>query len=146
MTIEIVLRKRVGKPGEIGLFLETPAFQEEWDSIKVGSEVEAICSVAEEEKYRKFFFVLCGLLAENCDWLSDKDDAKEKLLFECRHVTYHHDKLRNKTEIKAKSVKNLSGDQWIRLLKRASHAVSTKFIPGMPANELTAEIERMING
>lgn len=146
MTTELVLRKRIAKPGEAGLFLETPAFQDEWESIRIGAEVEAVCTVPEEAKYRKFFYALCGMLADNCDWLESKDDAKEKLLFECRHVTYHHDKLRGKTEIRAKSTKNLSSDQWIRLLKRASHAVTTKFIPGMPENELKREIEEMING
>jgi hypothetical protein len=86
-----------------------------------------------------------GKLADNVDWFDgDRDFAKEQLLLECRHATYHHDKLRGKTEIRAKSTKNLSSDQWIRLLKRASHAVTTKFIPGMPENELKREIEIMI--
>lgn len=141
---ELVLRKRVARPGEMGLFVESPVFQEEWESIRVGSEVVAECSVPETAKYRKFFHALCGLLADNCEWLADKDDAKEKLLFECRHVTYHHDKLRGKTEIKAKTTRNLSSDQWIRLLKRASFAVTTKFIPGMPENDLKREIEGML--
>jgi hypothetical protein len=143
---EIVLRKRAGRQGEVGLFVESPVFETEWQSIKVGAEVVAECSVPETAKYRKFFHALCGLLADNCDWLVDKDDAKEKLLLECRHVTYHHDKLRNRAEIRAKTTKNLSSDEWIRLLKRASYAVTTKFIPGMPENDLTKEIERMING
>ena len=141
---EIVFRKRAAKPGKIGLFVDAQVFDEEWQSLKVGSEVVAECTVPETAKYRKFFYALCGMLADNCDWLESKDDSKEKLLFECRHVTYHHDKLRGKTEIRAKSTKNLSSDQWIRLLKRASHAVTTKFIPGMPENELKREIEIMI--
>ncbi len=141
---EIVLRKRQAKPGEVGLFVESPVFEDEWSSIRLGAEVVAECTVPETAKYRKFFHALCGMLADNCDWLSDKDDAKEKLLLECRHATYHHDRLRNKTEIKAKTTKNLSSDQWIRLLRRASHAVFTTFIPGMPENELKREIERML--
>lgn len=143
---ELVLRKRLARPGEMGLFVESPIFQEEWDSIRIGAEIEVECTVPEEAKYRKFFFALCGLLAQNCDWLTDKDDAKEKLLLECRHATYHHDKLRGKVEIKAKTTRNLSSDQWIRLLRRASHAVTTKFIPGMPENDLKLEIETMIGG
>jgi hypothetical protein len=143
---ELILRKRQARAGEVGLFVESPIWESEWQSIRVGAEVVAECTVPETAKYRKFFHALCGLLAENCDWLTDKDDAKEKLLFECRHVTYHHDKLRGKTEIKAKTTRNLSSDEWIRLLKRASHAVTTKFIHGMPENDLTKEIERMIHG
>ena len=144
---EIVFRKRAAKPGEIGLFVDAQVFDEEWQSLKVGSEVVAECTVPETAKYRKFFHALVGKLADNVDWFDgDRDFAKEQLLLECRHATYHHDKLRGKTEIRAKSTKNLSSDQWIRLLKRASHAVTTKFIPGMPENELKREIEEMING
>ena len=142
---EIVFRKRAAKPGEIGLFVDAQVFDEEWQSLKVGSEVVAECTVPETAKYRKFFHALVGKLADNVDWFDgDRDFAKEQLLLECRHATYHHDKLRGKTEIRAKSTKNLSSDQWIRLLKRASHAVTTKFIPGMPENELKREIEIMI--
>lgn len=141
---ELVLRKRVARQGEIGLFVESPIWETEWSSLRIGAEVVAECSVPETAKYRKFFHALCGMLADNCEWLSDKDDAKEKLLLECRHATYHHDKLRNRTEIRAKTTKSLSSDQWIRLLRRASHAVTTKFIPGMPENDLKKEIEAMI--
>lgn len=141
---ELVLRKRVARQGEIGLFVESPIWETEWSSLRIGAEVVAECSVPETAKYRKFFHALCGMLADNCEWLSDKDDAKEKLLLECRHATYHHDKLRNRTEIRAKTTKSLSSDQWIRLLRRATHAVTTKFIPGMPENDLKKEIEAMI--
>jgi hypothetical protein len=144
---EIVFRKRQAKPGEIGLFVDSPIWEDEWSSLRVGAEVVAECTVPETTKYRKFFHALVGKLAENVDWFDgDRDFAKEQLLLECRHATYHVDKLRGKTEIRAKSTKNLSSDQWIRLLKRASHAVTTKFIPGMPENDLKAEIERMTNG
>lgn len=142
---ELVLRKRLGKTGEMGLFLDTPVFESEWSSIRIGAEVDVDFTVPETAKYRKFFHALCGKIAENCEWLDgDKDFAKEQLLLECRHVTYHHDKIRQKAEIRAKTTRNLSADQWIRLLRRASHAVTTKFIPGMPENELKAEIEGMI--
>ncbi len=127
------------------MFVESPIWDAEWSSIRIGAEVVAECSVPETAKYRKFFHALVGKLADNCDWLNgDKDYAKEVLLLECRHATYHHDKLRGKTEIRAKKTRDLSGDQWIRLLRRASHAVTTKFIPGMAENELKAEIEAMI--
>lgn len=141
---EIIFTKRQGRQGEMGMFVDSPLWESEWSSIRIGAEVVAECTVPETAKYRKFFHALCGMLADNCDWLTDKDDAKEKLLLQCRHATYHHDKLRGKTEIRAKTTKNLSSDQWIRLLRRASHAVTTKFIPGMPENELKAEIETMI--
>lgn len=144
MTAEILFRKRLGREGEMGLFVETPVFDEEWGSLKIGAEVKAICTVPAHLRYVNFFHALCGKVADNCDWLLDKDDAKERILLEARHAKIIHDPLRNKTEIKAKSVAGLSGDQWIRLLRRCTHVVVTKFIPGMDDNALKAEIEAMI--
>ena len=142
---EIIFTKRAARPGEIGLFVDYPIWDEEWSSIRVGAEVVAECTVPETAKYRKFFYALVGKLADNVDWLNgDKEFAKEQLLLECRHATFHVDKLRGKTEIRPKTTRNLSSDQWIRLLRRASHAVSAKFIPGMSDNELKREIEAMI--
>jgi hypothetical protein len=142
---DIVLRKRVAKAGEVGLFLETPVFQEEWDSIPRDVEVRAELSVPSTLKYMRFFRALCGLLAQNCECLdNDPETAKEMLLMECRHVTYHHDKLRGKTEIRPKTTRNLSADQWIRLLQRARYAVETKFLPGTPPSTVRSEIEKMI--
>ena len=142
--VEIVFRKRPGREGEMGLFLETPIFDEEWQSIKIGTEVKALCTVPSHLRYIRFFHALCGKVADNCDWLIDKEDAKERILLEARHAKIIHDPLRNKTEIKAKSVANLSGDKWIRLLKRATHVVVTKFIPGMDEGSLKVEIEAML--
>lgn len=142
---EIIFTKRKARDGEMGLFVDSPIWETEWASLRIGAEVVAECTVTETAKYRKFFHALVGKIADNCEWLDgDKDFAKEQLLLECRHATYHVDKARGKTEIRAKTTRNLSSDQWIRLLKRASHAVSTKFIPGMRDNELTAEIIKMI--
>ncbi len=145
MSQEILLRKRAAKAGEIGLFLETPIFEEEWNSIPRDADVRAELSVPSTLKYMRFFRALCGLLAQNCDWLNgDPETAKEMLLLECRHATYHHDKLRGKTEIRPKTTKNLSADQWIRLLSRARFAVEQKFLPGTPASSIKDEITKMI--
>jgi hypothetical protein len=142
---ELILRKRQAKAGEVGLFCESPVFEEEWQSIPRDVEVRAELSVPSTLKYMRFFRALCGLLAQNCDWLNnDPEFAKQQLLLECRHVTYHVDRLRETTEIRAKTTRNLDSGQWIRLLARARFAVEEKFIPGMPMNEMRKEIEKMV--
>ena len=142
---EIILKKRAAKAGEIGLFLETPVFEDEWNSIPRDVEVRAELSVPSTLKYMRFFRALCGLLAQNCEWLNnDPEFAKQQLLMECRHVTYHHDKLRGTTEIRAKTTRSLNADQWIRLLQRARYAVEEKFLPGTPPSTVKTEIEKMI--
>lgn len=145
MSIEIFMRKRAAKEGEIGLFVETSVFEEEWSSIKMGAEVGAELSVPVHPKYRKFFHALAGKLAEAVEWFNgDKDFAKEQLLLQCRHATYHHDKLRGKTEIRAKTTANLDADGWIRLLRRATDATIKHYLPGVPEGTLKAEIEQML--
>lgn len=145
MPQEILLRKRAAKAGEVGLFMDVAIYEEEWQSIPRDAEVRAEISVPTTLKYMRFFRALCGLLAQNCEWLNnDPEFAKEQLLLECRHATYHHNKLRGSTEIKAKTTRSLSADQWLRLLRRASHAVETKFLPGTPAGTVKTEIENMI--
>lgn len=145
VTQEILLRKRAAKAGEIGLFMDVAIYEEEWQSIPRDAEVRAEISVPATLKYMRFFRALCGLLAQNCEWLNnDPETAKEMLLLECRHATYHHDKLRGKTEIRPKTTRNLTADQWLRLLKRASFAVESKFLPGTPASTVKTEINKMI--
>src|ERR1700688_2515761 len=142
---EIIFVKRAAKAGEVGLFVDTPVFEEEWSSLKLGAEVKAECVVPANLKYLKFFWVMCGKVAENCDYLIDKDDAKDRILLEARHFKTVFDPLRNRAEVKSKSVAGLSGDTWIRLLRRCTHVVITKFLPGMEENILKAEIEKMID-
>lgn len=145
MSIEIFMRKRRAKEGEIGLFVESSVFDEEWQSIKMDAEVGAELSVPVHPKYRKFFHALCGKLADAVEWFNgDKDFAKEQILLECRHATYHHDKLRNKTEIRAKTTSNLDADGWIRLLRRANFVCVSKFMPDLAEGTLKTEIEQML--
>lgn len=145
MSSDLVMTKRKAQPGEVGLFIDSEIWEEAFSSIKMGAEVRAIVTVPSDLRYLKFFWALCDKLADNCDWIVDKDDAHDKLLLEARHAAYFYDHIRKRSEIKPKSVAKLSGDAWIRLLRRCSHAVATKFIPGMDENELKREIEKMIS-
>lgn len=145
MTAELVMTKRKANPGEVGLFIDSEIWDEAFSSIKMGAEVKAMVTVPNDLKYLKLFWALCDKLADNCSWLIDKDDAKDKLLLEARHAAYFYDHVRQRSEIKSKSIANLSGDRWIRLLQRCSYAVTTKFIPGMPENALKREIEKMVS-
>jgi hypothetical protein len=145
MTAELVMTKRTAHPGEVGLFIDSEIWEDAFSSIKLGAEVKAVVTVPGNLKYLKFFWALCDKLAHNCDWLVDKDDAKDKLLLEARHAAYFYDHIRKQSEIRSKSIANLSGDKWIRLLRRCSYAVATTFIPGMDENAMKAEIEKMIS-
>lgn len=143
--VEIIFTKRIAKAGEMGLFLDNQVFLEEWQSLKIGAEVKAECTVPANLRYLKFFWALIGKVADNSpDNFLDKQDCADRILIEARHYKAVYDNLRDKTEIKAKSIAGLSGDTWIRLLKRVTWVVTDKFLPGMDTNALKAEIEAMI--
>lgn len=146
MAIEIIFRKRVAQPGEVGLFVETPIFDEEWSSLPMGAEVKAECTVPANLKYLKFFMALVGKIVDNTpeNRFLDKEDCRHELALQARHYKAVHDPLRNKTELRPRSISNLSADTWIRLLRRCTHVVITHYLPGMEENVLKAEISAML--
>lgn len=145
MTVELVMKKRVARAGEVGLFIESEIWEEDFASVKMGAECKAVVTVPANLVYLRYFWALCTLLAANVDFLIDKDDAKDKLLLKCRHAGCYFDPCKERWEVRSKSIAKLSGDAWIRLLKRCSHAVTEHFIPGMDENALKVEIEKMIS-
>ena len=146
MATEIIFRKRVAQPGEVGLFVETEIFAEEWSSLPMGAEVKAECTVPANLKYLKFFWALVGKILDNSpeNRFLDKEDCGDALKIEARHFKRVYDPLRGKAELKPLSVSNLSADKWIRLLRRCNYAVITEFLPGMEDGALKAEIEKML--
>jgi hypothetical protein len=144
VSAELVMRKRKALPGEVGLFIESEIWEDAFSAIKMGAECKAIVTVPANLVYLKYFWCLCDKVADNCAWICDKDDAKDKILLEARHAQYFYDHVRERSEIRSKSISNLSGDTWIRLLKRCSYVVTTTFLTGMKENDLKREIEAMI--
>ena len=144
MSAEIILVKRRAKEGEIGLFCDSPVFEEEMTSLPMGQDIKAECTVPAHLKYLKFFWALCGKCCDNTEAFVDKRDCANRLLLEARHYKIVQEPLTGETEIKPRSVSGLSADTWIRLLKRVTHVVITQFMPGMDENALRAEIATMI--
>jgi len=143
--VEIVFKKRKAQPGEIGLFLDTEVFREEFSSLPMDADVKAECTVPANLKYLKFFWALVGKVTENSpDGFLDKQDCADRILLEARHFKVIVDSLRNKTEVKPKSISGLSADTWVRLLRRVTDVVVMKFLPGMDRNVLKSEIEAMV--
>lgn len=143
--VELVLRKRAAKAGEVGLFCDAEPFREEWESLKIDTEIKAECTTPANLKYLRFFWALMTKTFENTpDLFIDKRDAADQILVRARHFKMINDPQRNKTELKPKSVAGLSGDAWIRLLRRVTHVVLTEYLPGVEESALKSEIAEMI--
>lgn len=144
--VEIIMKKRAGRAGEVGLFVETEIFETEWSSLAVGSEVKAECTTPANLRYLRFFWALVSKIVDNStdDRFLDREDCRHELLLAARHYKAVHDPLRNKTELRPRSIAGLSADTWIRLLRRCTHVVITNYLPGMEEGALKAEISTML--
>lgn len=145
--VEIILRKRKAHAGEVGLFLDSSGvFDEEWSSLPHDVDIKAECTVPANLKYLKFYWALVGKIVDNSPEYRflDKESCSDELKLQARHYKAVHDPLRGKTELKPRSIANLSADTWIRLLRRCTHIVITQYLPGMEEGALKAEIEAML--
>lgn len=143
---DLVMRKRAGRAGEIGLFVDTQVFEEDFGHIKMDAEVKAVVTTPRSLRQLKFAWGLATKIAEGCDWVETKEDAMDFMLIEARHFRRIFDPLRNVAILKPKPTNfgAMDGTEYTRLLKRIVHVAVTIMIPGMDDKALIAEIEAMI--
>ena len=142
---ELLLITRAARAGEIGMFCDAEPFREEWDSLPRDKEIKADCTIPANLKYLKFFWALATKVADNSpSQFLDKNDAAENILLASKHFKMVYDHLRNKSEMKVKSIAGLSGEVWLRLLKRVTYVVLTQYLPGAEEGALLDEIKQMI--
>lgn len=144
--VDLPMRKRQGRPGEVGLFLETPVFDEDFSHIKMGAEVQVKVTQPRSLKQHKFVWALASKLADAYEHAITKDDMMDMLLVEARHYRKVWDPLRKKVELKPKptNFSAMDGIEYTRLLKRITYVATTVFVPGLPESDLKAEIEAML--
>ena len=144
--VELTMRKRVGRQGEIGLFVDTPIWDEEWASLKMDAEIRIEATSPRSLQQLKYAWTLAGKIADACDWMDDKMDAMEYLLIEARHYRRIYDPLRQRAYIRPKPTNfgAMDGTSYTRLLKRMKHVALTLVVPGLEESALKAEIEAMI--
>lgn len=141
------MRKRRAQPGEVGLFIDTPVFEEEFASIRMDGEVKAVVTTPRSLRQHKFIWALATKVAEACDFLETKDDAYHYMLIEAKHCRFIYDNLRQISYAvpKATNWGAMDGTAFTKLAKRITNVVGTHIVPGIDKSELRAEIEKMIN-
>lgn len=144
--VDFVMRKRAGREGEIGLFIETPVFEEDFSGIKMGSEVNVKATTPRSLRQLKFAWAFATKIAEACDWLETKEDAMDFMLVEAKHFRRIYDPRRQVAMLKPKPTNfgAMDGTEYSRLLKRLVHVASTVIVPGLDETALRSEIEAMI--
>ena len=134
--------------GEIGLFLDTQVFDEEWATINQGVDVTITATQSRNVRQFRLFWALAKKIADS-GVLGDADsrDVVNYLLLKCKHVRYVTNKHRDGEETTpiVKSIRFAQMDQteFNRLFQRALYIVTSEILPEMPDGELRAEVEKM---
>ena len=148
MTVELFLRKRAARhAGEVGLFNDSVAFEEDWQAVPVDTEVRAELATERNSQMLKFVWCLAGKIADNTDFYLDRTDAMDGPLglkmraHHCKPVT---DPKTGEVTLRPMSLKRLSNEAFHRLLKRMVWVTCNEILPGVDEPALRAEIEQMI--
>jgi hypothetical protein len=146
---EMILRKRGAMhAGEIGLFLDTEVFAQEFGHIKMNADLEVKATQPRSLKQLRFAWALARKVAES-GALGDCDqtDCMDYLKMKCRHVRYVTNVYGGGTEtiVVPKSIRFAAMDQtaFQRLMNRMIWVVATEILPDVPESTLRDEIERM---
>lgn len=146
---ELILRKRAAMhAGEIGLFVDSQVFEEEFASIKSGTDIEIKATQSRSLPQMRMAWALARKIADS-GALGDADqrDVMDYLLLKARHVRYVTNQHRDGVETipVVKSIRFAAMDQtaFQRLMNRMIHIVVTEILDGVPEGDLRNEIEKM---
>jgi hypothetical protein len=146
---DLVMRKRPAMhAGELGLFIDTQVFEDEFAAIKQGTDVTVTATQSRNIKQMRLAWGLCRKIADS-GALGDSDtrDTMNYLLKKAKHVKYIANTHRDGVEVEVivKSIRFASMEQtaFDRLFNRMLFIVTSEIIPDMPDGELRAEVEKM---
>jgi hypothetical protein len=135
--------------GELGLFIDSEVFEDEFRNIKQGTDLEVKATQPRSLPQMRLAWGLAGKIAKS-GALGDADqrDVMNYLLLKSRHVRYVTTSFRGdiqETVAVPKSIRFASMDQteFQRLMNRMIFIVTSEIIPDLPESELRAEIEKM---
>lgn len=143
--MEITMSKRAGRQGEVGLFVDTSIWEDDFANVKSG-EVKVEITTPRSLQQLKYAWAFATKIAEACDWMDDKHDAMDYLLIEARHYRRIYDPVRKRAYIRPKATNfgAMDGTSYTRLLNRMKHVALTMVVPGLEESALKAEIEAMM--
>lgn len=146
---DLVMRKRPAMhAGEVGLFIDTQVFEEEFGTIKQGVDVAVEAKQSRNLRQMRLAWGLCRKIADS-GVLGDADtrEVMNYLLKKCKHVKYIANTHRDGVEVEVivKSIRFAQMDQtaFDRLFNRMLFVITSEILPDMPEGELRAEVEKM---
>lgn len=145
MAISTTLVKRPALyVGEVGLFPSNPIAEEDIAPVVMGAEVVCDCYSPRNLEGLKFLWALVHKATENSDRWLDKDEAMKDLKLRAGFTRVLYDNKAKKLELRPKSLKTVSNEELANLTTKIIDIICVEVIPGMEANKLRAEIEKMV--
>lgn len=141
----IGIKRPASHAGEMGIFPAAEMFEEDMQAVPNGVDANVVVTIKATLKYNRASWFLAKLVADACDWLDDKDDAREALLIEAKHYRKYYDKLRDRVELRAKPTRTLDATDWIRLLRRMVDRANAVFVPNDPDSPFRQELNRFMD-
>ena len=118
---------------------------EQFHKIRHGEEVRVDIKRVRNPKQLKYWWALCGVLAEYADWCPDRETASDWLKLSIGHAEFHESP-DGKTWCRPKSISfgNCPQEEFDTLLDQAIRIIVTKVMPGTSSEALRNELEAMI--
>lgn len=146
---DLVMRKRPAlHAGEIGLFIDSPVFEDDFGHIRQGTDVVVTATQSRNIKQMRLAWALAGKIAKS-GVLGDADsrDVMNYLLKKAKHVRYIANQHRDGVEVEiiVKSIRFAQMEQtaFDRLFNRMIYIVATEILPDVPEGVIREEIEKM---
>lgn len=143
-----MIKRGARHAGEVGLFVDSPLFEDELATIRQGAEVSVTATQSRSLKQMRLAWGLCRKIADS-GALGDADTraVMQYILLKAKHVEYVTNVHRNGTEFTpvVKSIRFASMDQtaFTRLFDRMLWIVTTDILPDVPSDVLRDEIAQM---
>jgi hypothetical protein len=147
---ELVMRKRPAMhAGEIGLFIDSPVFEEDFSHIKSGTDVSVKATQGRNLKQFRLGWALAARIAQS-GVLGDADqrEVMDYLLLKVKHVRYVTHKYPSGLEETIPVPKSirwqaLDGTAFNRIFSRMIYVITSEILPEMPEGELREKVEQM---
>jgi hypothetical protein len=144
----VMVKRGALRAGEVGLFIDSPAFEEEFETIRTGTELQVEATQPRNLKQMRLAWSMCGVIAKS-GVLGDADrrEVMNYLLLKAKHVRYVTNQHRGGIETTpvVKSIRFASMDQtaFNRLFNRMVYIIVSEIIPEMTDDEFRRQIEDM---
>lgn len=146
---DLVMRKRPAMhKGEVGLFIDSPVFEDEFDLIKQGADITVEATQDINPKQFRLFWALMGKISKS-GALGDADtrEVADYILMKCKWVRYVTTNFKGGTDItpvvKSFRPSRMDGTSFNRVFERAMYIITSEILPDVPDGVLRDEIENM---